>query len=79
MSTLSNPLEISIDNVPIEHISSVKSLGIFIDENLRWQTHIDKLSKKIAFGIGAIKRVRPFVPPPTLHYMYNALIQSYFE
>ena len=35
LSTLLNPLELSID-VPIEHISSVKSLGIFINENLRW-------------------------------------------
>ena len=44
LSTFSNPLELSIDNVRIEHVSSVKSLGVFIDENLRWQTHIDKLS-----------------------------------
>ena len=79
LSTLSNPLKLSIDNVAIEHGSSVKSLGIFIDENLRWQTHIDKLSKKVASGIGAIKRIRPFVPPPTLHYIYNALIQSHFD
>ena len=77
LSTLSNPLELSINNVPIEHVSSVKSLGIFIDENLRWQTHIEKLSKKVASGIGAIKRISPFVPPPTLHYIYNALIQSH--
>ena len=74
LSTLSKPLELSIDNVSIEHVSSVKSLGIFIDENLRWQTHIDKLSKKIASGIGAIKIIRPFVPPSPLHYIYNALI-----
>ena len=79
LSTLSNPLELSIDNVPIEHVSSVKSLGIFIDKNLRWQTHIDKLSKKVASGIGAIKRIRSFVPPSTLHYIYNALIQSHFD
>ena len=32
LSALSNPLELSINNVPIEHVSS---------ENLRWQTHID--------------------------------------
>ena len=69
LSTLSNPLELSIDNVPIEHVSSVKSLGIFID----------KLSKQVAFGIGAIKRIRSFVPPSTLHYIYNALIQSHFD
>ena len=79
LSSLSNQLELSINNVPIEHVSSVKSLGIFIDENLRWQTHIDKLSKKVASGIGAIKRIRPFVPPPTLHYIYNALIPSHFD
>ena len=73
------PLKLSIDNVPIEHVSSVKLLGIFIDENLRWQTDIDKLSEKVASGIGAIKRIRPFVPPPTLQYIYNALIQSHFD
>ena len=39
LSTLSNPLELTIDNVPIENVSSVKSLGILNDENLRWQTH----------------------------------------
>ena len=78
LSTLSSKPELWIDNVPIEKVTSVKSLGIFIDENLRWQTHIDKLSKKIAFGIGEIKRIRDFVQTPTLHCIYNALIQSQF-
>ena len=79
LSTLSSQPELSIDNVPIEKVTSVKSLGIFIDENLRWQTHIDKLSEKIASGIGAVKRIRDFVPTPTLHCIYNALIQSQFD
>ena len=51
LSTLSSPLQLSIDNVLIEQVTSVKSLGIFIDEKLRWQMHIDKLSKKIASGM----------------------------
>ena len=79
LSTLSSQPELSIDNVPIEKVTSVKSLGIFIDENLRLQTHIDKLSKKITSGIGAIKKIRDFVPTPTLHCIYNALIQSLFD
>ena len=79
LSTLSSQPELSIDNLPIEKVTSVKSLEIFIDENLRWQTHIDKLSKKIASGIGAIKRIRDFVPTPTLHCISNALIQSQFD
>ena len=46
LSTLSNPLELASDNVPIKHVSSVKSLGIFVDENLRWQTQIDNYLKR---------------------------------
>ena len=37
LSTLSSQPELSIHNVHIEKVTSVKSLGIFIDENLRWQ------------------------------------------
>ena len=61
LSTFSSQSELSIDNVPLEKVTSVKSLGIFIDVNLRWQMHINKLSKKIVSGIGAIKRMRGFV------------------
>ena len=43
LSTLSDTLELSIDNGPIEQVSSVESLGIYIDENLTWHPHIDKL------------------------------------
>ena len=53
LSALSDTLELSIDNIPIEQVSSVKSLGIYIDENLTWHSHIDKLCKKIASAIGA--------------------------
>ena len=79
LSTLSDTLELSIDNVPIEQVSSVKSLGIYIDENLTWHFHIDKLCKKIASAIGAIKRVKPFVPQSTLLSVYNSLALSHFN
>ena len=62
LSTLSDTLELSIDNVPIEQVFSVKSLGMYIDENLTWHSHIDKLCKKIASAIGVIKRFKPFAP-----------------
>ena len=67
LSTLPDTLELSINYV--NRVSSVKSLGVLIDENLTGETHIDKLSKKIASGIDAIKRVKPFVPPAILLYI----------
>ena len=57
----------------------MKSLGIYIDDNLTWHFHIDKLCKEIASAIGAIKRVKPFVPQFTLLSIYNSLVQSHFD
>ena len=79
LSTLSDTLELSIDNVPIEQVSSLKSLGTHIRENLTWRSHIDKLCKKIASTVGAIKRVKPFVPQSTLLNIYNSLVQPHFD
>ena len=46
---------------------------------MAWHGHIDKLSKKTASGIGAIKRIRPFVEPEILNYIYNALVHLHFD
>ena len=52
---------------------------MLIDDNLAWRSHIDKLTKKIASGIGAIKRIRHLVPFGTLHSIYQALVQPHFN
>ena len=50
-----------------------------IDNKLDWSSHIDKLTKKVASGIKAIKRIRHLVPQATLHVIYQALIQPHFD
>ena len=37
-------------------------------------SHIETIFKKVAAGIAAIKRVKPFVPPEMLKVIYNALV-----
>ena len=44
---------LKIGGAQISQVPSTKSLGIYIDENLTWNVHIENLSKKIASGIGA--------------------------
>ena len=46
---------------------------------MAWHSHIDKLLTKIASGIGAIKRINPFVSPEILHYIYSAFVQPHFD
>ena len=55
LCTLSPLPSLEIDGIPVNQVSLTKSLGVLIDENLSWNMHINKLIKKIASSIGAIK------------------------
>ena len=70
---------LSINGASIEQVSFAKLLGVLIDETLSWNEHIEKLSTKIASGIGPLKPVRPFAPPSTLQFINNSLIQPCFD
>ena len=63
----------------VEQVASTKSLGITIDDEVSWNCHIEKLTKKIVSGIGAMKRVRHLVPPATLRLIYQVLIRLHFD
>ena len=79
LSTLTATPILTINGTPINQVPTSKSMGILIDSNLTWGNHIDKLAKKIASGIAAVRRVRQFVPSSTLHLIYKALIQPHFD
>ena len=78
LSNLTDFSIIAIDNVQIIQVATAKSLGVTIDNKLDWGSHSDKLTKKVASGIGAIKRIMHFVPQANLHLIYQALISASF-
>ena len=73
LSTLTDSPIITINDNQVSQVSTAKSLGVTIDNKLDWSSHIDKLTKKVAFGIGAIKRIRHLVPQATLHLIYQSI------
>ena len=73
-----NPI-IEINQFPIKQESTSKSLSVHIDGNLSWGCHINEISKKIASGISAIKRIRYFLPFEILLNVYNSLVQPHFD
>ena len=79
LSTFHNPPSLMIDGAPITHVTSTKSLGVHIDHTLSWNVHIENLCKKIASGIGALKRVRSFVPHETLRSIFMSLVQPHID
>ena len=79
LSTLTDSPTITINDNQVSQVTTAKSLGVTIDNKLDWSSHIDKLTKKVASGIVAIKRIRHLVPQATLHLIYQALIQPHFD
>ena len=68
-----------INNVAIPQINKYTCLGVTMDETLSWEKHIDSNCSKVSADIGAMRRVKPFLPLPTLKMLYNAIIQPYFD
>ena len=79
LSTLTDSPTITINDNQVSQVTTAKSLGVTIDNKLDWSSHIDKLTKKVASGIGAIKRISHLVPQAILHLIYQALIQPHFD
>ena len=72
-------INVEISGKSITRVHKVKSLGLLINEHLTWKDHVDETVKKISKAIGALKRVRPFIPVKTALQIYHALIRPYFD
>ena len=75
------PKDILINNDVVSQTTSVKFLGLHIDNKLSWRTHIhvDYLCKIISRNIGIINRLKLYLPQHILFSVYTTLISSYIN
>jgi len=59
--------------------SSVKYLGVYLDEHLNWHSHISDLSSKLTRANGILSKLRHYVPLNTLIGIYHALFGSHLQ
>ena len=62
LNTVTVSPTLAINDFRVTQVATAKSLGVTIDDNLDWGSHMEKIIKKVSSGIGAIKRVRHLVP-----------------
>ena len=70
----SQSLNISIQGITIEKVADFCFLGLTLNENLNWQSHIHKISNKISRTLGVMNRMKHFLPVDILRTLYNSLI-----
>ena len=51
-------LDLQISSEKIERVAEFNFLGLTVDENLNWNTHIQKVSNKISRALGVMCRLK---------------------
>jgi len=72
-------LVVGIKDNLLESCTSYKYLGIFIDKDLNWSTHIQYITKKVLEACGAMAKLRHSVDIDTLKNVYYSLVHSYIR
>ncbi len=72
-------LELHIEGTPIERVFEFNFLGITLDDQLKWNKHIDKISNKISRNVGILNSMKHFLPISTKRLIYNSLILSHIN
>lgn len=76
---LPTDFQLSLDGTIIKPVSSVKILGVTIDQHLTLGEHIDKVVKKGNGLLGALGRASPYLTRQLLRTAYISLVRTHLE
>jgi len=68
---------IVINGQTIEKVNSCKYLGIIIDDELKWNLHIENIYKKLMKYTSIFYKLRGKLPAQMLRQIYNGFVYSH--
>ena len=68
-----------MDNKPLPQVTSVKFLGVYVDQFLTWKVHIENISKKVAKSVGILARTAHLLPTRIRLSLYYSLVHPYLS
>ena len=78
-STVQNVSHIFLNNTTIEKCSNQRILGVTIDDKLKFNLHINVISKKISQNSGILYKLRNYLDISTLRSIYYSFIDCYLN
>lgn len=63
-------------NFDVECVSSLRLLGVYLNDKLTWDTHIDHLRVVCSRRLHILRKLRSLISRQELHRVFEALIQS---
>ena len=68
--------EPKMNDICIERVSYFNFLGLHLNENLSWKTHIDIIANKLPKFSGVLNRLKKYLPSYILRTLYCSMVQS---
>ena len=68
-----------INTTLLNRVHSTKCLGVLIDDELIWLSHVDKIIKISQINISVIRRARTYLPQYSLKLLYNSLVLPHMD
>ena len=72
-------LKIEMGGHLLDRVKETKYLGIILNENLKWNSHINSVKKKISRGSYILSKIRHYVDIQTLKMLYYSLIHPHLN
>ena len=63
----------------LKRVVKTRSLGLIIDDNLRWKDHIDYICSKTKRNVGIISRTKGVISTGSSIRLYKSLVEPYFR
>ena len=70
---------LKIGGETIKRVEGTKFLGIWVDERLKWTTHIEKVKSKIGQLVGVVGRAKAVLGKETLRSLYNGMVLPHLQ
>ena len=77
ISNQKNALDIQILETILKKVSTVKFLGVTLDENLTYRDHVNKVTGKISMSVGVMRRLHCQLPANEMVKLYYSLVYSH--
>ena len=72
-------IDIRINNQILAEVSNAKYLGVYIDNKLQWDTHINNIKLRLSKGVSILAKIRHYVPSSVLRSLYFTFINSHID
>jgi hypothetical protein len=77
IATVTNELNINLENQFIKNVNTQKFLGIYIDNNLDWKQQVDYICKYINSRLFLLSKIKKYLDKKSRILFFNSILISY--